>query len=165
MKIVRCPKCGSGDARILDISGIRYKTLYECRQCGNSWTDIPVNDDADDMTHKEMQAIAKNATNEPDYPQAKEDNEYRYLSPRWIDAMAYGLTDGQRRYPGQKWKEIPAHEHAWRAIRHLMLYLAGDKKDTHLVNASMRCMMAFETDKAANDTIEWERLMREKGCG
>jgi hypothetical protein len=46
-----------------------------------------------------------------------------------------------------------------------MMYLRGDKADTHLINASMRCMMAFETDAAENNVIEWERLMREKGCG
>ena len=102
---------------------------------------------------------------ETDYPQAHEKNEYRYLSPAWLDEIAKGLTAGQKKHPGETWREIPAKEHAWRAVRHLMLYLKGDKADTHLVNASMRCMMAFETDAAENSTIEWERLMREKGCG
>jgi hypothetical protein len=99
-----------------------------------------------------------------DYPQAHEKNEYRYLSPAWLDEIARGLTAGQEKYPGETWREIPAKEHAWRAVRHLMLYLKGDKADTHLVNASMRCMMCFETDVKANDVIEWEKLMREKGC-
>ena len=100
-----------------------------------------------------------------DYPQAREKNEYRYLSPAWLDEIAKGLTAGQEKYPGETWREIPAKEHAWRAVRHLMLYLKGDKADTHLVNASMRCMMCFETDAKENDVIEWEKLMREKGCG
>jgi hypothetical protein len=100
-----------------------------------------------------------------DYPQAHEPNEYRYLSPAWLDEIAKGLTAGQEKYPGETWRKIPAKEHAWRAVRHLVLYLMGDKADTHLVNASMRCMMAFETDATANDVIEWEKLMREKGCG
>ena len=100
-----------------------------------------------------------------DYPQAHEPNEYRYLSPAWLDEIAKGLTAGQEKYPGETWRKIPAKEHAWRAIRHLMLYLKGDKADTHLINASMRCMMCFETDAVENSTIEWERLMREKGCG
>lgn len=99
------------------------------------------------------------------YPQSQEQNEYRYLSPAWLDEIANGLTAGQEKYPGETWREIPAKEHAWRAVRHLVLYLKGDNADTHLVNAAMRCMMAFETDKAANDVIEWEKLMREKGCG
>ena len=100
-----------------------------------------------------------------DYPQAHEPNEYRYLSPAWLDEIAKGLTAGQEKYPGETWRQIPAKEHAWRAVRHLILYLKGDKADTHLINASMRCMMCYETDAAANDVIEWEKLMREKGCG
>ena len=100
-----------------------------------------------------------------DYPQAHEPNEYRYLSPAWHDEIAKGLTAGQEKYPGETWRKIPAKEHAWRAVRHLILFLKGDKADTHLINAAMRTMMAFETDAAANDVIEWEKLMREKGCG
>ena len=100
-----------------------------------------------------------------DYPQAHEPNEYRYLSPAWLDEIAKGLTAGQGKYPGETWRKSPAKEHAWRAVRHLMLYLKGDKADTHLINASMRCMMAFETDAAEHSSIEWEKLMREKGCG
>ena len=98
-----------------------------------------------------------------DYPQAQEDNEFRYLSPAWLNEIAIGLTAGAKAHPGETWREIPAKEHAWRAIRHLILFLMGDKEDKHLINAAMRVMMAFETDKAANDVIEWERLGREKG--
>ena len=98
-----------------------------------------------------------------DYPQDSEENEFRYFSPAWLDEMARGLTKGAVKHPGETWRRIPAREHAWRAVRHLILYLNGDKQDKHLINASMRCMMAFETDAAANDVIEWERLGREKG--
>ena len=57
--------------------------------------------------------------------------------------MATGLTAGARKHPGETWKEIPAVEHAARALRHLSLYLKGDTSEEHLVNASMRCMMAW----------------------
>ena len=102
--------------------------------------------------------------NAPTYPQAQEENEFRYLSPAWLDEVARGLTAGAQKYPGETWRTIPPKEHAWRAVRHLILYLKGDKADTHLVNASMRVMMAFETDAAENSTIDWEKLMRETGC-
>ena len=100
---------------------------------------------------------------EEKFDQDQEENEYGYFSPAWLDEMARGLTKGAVKHPGETWRKIPAREHAWRAIRHLVLYLKGDTQDKHLINASMRCMMAFETDKAANDVIEWERLGREKG--
>ena len=41
--------------------------------------------------------------------------------------------------------------HAARAMRHLNLYRAGDRKDTHLINAAMRCMMAYATEKARGE--------------
>ena len=99
------------------------------------------------------------AQNSPTYPQAQEENEYRYLSPAWLDEVARGLTAGAQKYPGETWRTIPAKEHAWRAVRHLILYLKGDKGDTHLVNASMRCMMALETSGA--DREKWEGLMND----
>lgn len=93
------------------------------------------------------------------FPQETENNEYRYLSPAWLDELARGLTAGAKKYPGETWRTIPPKEHAWRAIRHLILYLKGDTGDTHLVNASMRLMMAFET--AGADREKWERLMND----
>ncbi len=36
-------------------------------------------------------------------------------------------------------------------MRHLNLYRAGDRKDTHLINAAMRCMMAYATEKARGE--------------
>lgn len=87
---------------------------------------------------------AKPAT---EYPQAAEDNEYRHISPAWLDEIAAGLTAGAKKYPGETWRSIPAQEHAARAIRHLNLYRMGDRQDNHLINASMRCMMAYCEDR------------------
>lgn len=65
---------------------------------------------------------------------------------------------GAEKHPGETWREIPAKEHAARAARHLSMWLAGDRDDTHLVNASMRCMMAWvmerEEEMDANDEVE-----------
>ena len=94
-----------------------------------------------------------------EYPQAQESNEYRYISPAWLDELARGLTAGAQKYPGETWRTIPPKEHAWRAVRHLILYLKGDTQDTHLINASMRCMMAFVTSSADRET--WEGLMQD----
>lgn len=80
---------------------------------------------------------------EEKYPQDEEQNEYRYIHYGWLDKVAEGLTVGARKHPGETWRKIPAKEHAARVLRHLSLYLAGDTSEPHLVNASMRCMMAF----------------------
>ena len=76
------------------------------------------------------------------FPQDTEENEYRYIAPAWLDAVARGLTAGAMRHPGETWRTIPSSEHAARALRHLNMYLMGDRSEDHLINASMRCMMA-----------------------
>ncbi len=81
----------------------------------------------------------------PEYPQEPEENEFRFLSPMWLNELAKGLTKGDKKHPGATWRTIPAAEHVWRAIRHLILFLMGDKNDDHLINAGMRVMMAYET--------------------
>lgn len=80
------------------------------------------------------------------YPQDEEQNEYRYIAPAWLDAVARGLTAGAMKHPGETWRTIPSSEHAARALRHLNMYLMGDRSEPHLINASMRCMMAAETE-------------------
>ena len=82
-----------------------------------------------------------------EYPQAKEANEYRFIHPKWLDEVAKGLTAGAEKHPGETWRKIPSQEHAARAIRHLNMYIMGDRSDDHLVNASMRVMMAFATSE------------------
>lgn len=92
------------------------------------------------------------------YPQDEEKNEYRYIDCGWLDEVATGLTAGAKKHPGETWHDIPAKEHAARAFRHLSMWLAGDQSDTHLVNASMRCMMAWvmerEEEMDADDAVE-----------
>lgn len=79
------------------------------------------------------------------YPQDEEKNEYRYIDFAWLDEIAMGLTAGAKKHPGETWREIPAREHVARAIRHLSMHQTGDSSEPHLINASMRCMMAFAT--------------------
>ena len=81
-----------------------------------------------------------------EYPQDEEGNEYRFIDAEWLDAVAEGLTAGARNHPNETWRDIPAEEHAARAMRHLNLFRKGDRSEPHLVNASMRCMMASVLD-------------------
>lgn len=87
----------------------------------------------------------------PAYPQDTEEDEYRYIDAGWLEAVARGLTAGAKKHPGETWRQIPPEEHAARAMRHLNLYRAGDREDTHLINAAMRCMMAYVTEKARGE--------------
>lgn len=94
----------------------------------------------------------------PEYLQATEKNEYRYIDADWLDKIAAGLTAGANKYGEGNWRTIPANEHAARAMRHLNLYRAGNESDDHLINASMRCMMAYvvDRDKTTQTKLEGE---------
>lgn len=83
-----------------------------------------------------------------EYPQDEENDEYRYIDAEWLDRLAEGLTAGARKHPNETWKSIPAEEHAARAIRHLNKFRKGDQSEDHLLNASMRCMMADVLSRA-----------------
>lgn len=81
------------------------------------------------------------------FPQDTEKNEYRYINALWLDEIATGLTAGAVKHPGETWKTIPTDEHLARAMRHINLYRMGDRSEPHLINASMRLMMAYATSK------------------
>lgn len=83
-----------------------------------------------------------------EYPQDQEENEYRFIDAEWLDKVAAGLTAGAKKHPNETWKSIPVEEHAARAIRHLNMYRKGDRSEDHLLNASMRCMMADVLSRA-----------------
>lgn len=89
---------------------------------------------------------------EQKYPQSPERNEYRYIDFAWLDEIAEGLTAGAEKHPGETWRSIPAEEHAARALRHLSMWLAGDRSDSHIINASMRCMMARTMEREEDET-------------
>ena len=79
--------------------------------------------------------------------QTQENNEYRFIEPTWLNVIAENMTTNAKKYPNETWRGIPPEEHAARALRHLNLYRQGDTSENHLANASVRCMMAFETDR------------------
>ena len=95
---------------------------------------------------------------EQKYPQSAEINEYRYIDFEWLDEIAEGLTAGAEKHPGETWRDIPAEEHAARALRHLSMWLAGDRSDSHIINASMRCMMARTMEREENQNYDPEEI-------
>jgi hypothetical protein len=95
---------------------------------------------------------------EQKYPQSAESNEYRYIDFEWLDEVATGLTTGAEKHPGETWRSIPAEEQAARALRHLAMWLAGDRSDSHIINASMRCMMARTMEREENQNCDPEEI-------
>lgn len=89
----------------------------------------------------------KTESDNEQYPQDQENDEFRFFDWDWLIKLAEGLTAGNVKHPGATWKQIPAEEHACRAVRHLVKWLKGDRSEPHLINAGMRVMMAFVTSR------------------
>jgi len=125
------------------------------------WREDGEENETTDKIDKQLDELQKEAEKSSVvyYPQAQEENEYRYISPAWLDAIAEGLTAGAVKHPGETWRLIPSQEHLARALRHINLYRMGDRSEPHIINASMRLMMAFET--AGADREKWEGLMND----
>jgi len=134
-EIKTCENCGNADA---------WHRCGECHPSRKNW--VPKNE-------SDIEVLPGGGK------QALEEDEFRYFSPGWLLAMAMGLTAGARKYGTDNWRLIAPDEHAWRAVRHLVLYIVTRDAE-HLVNASMRCMMAWETakgnDTASNDTASYD---------
>lgn len=138
--VTNCAKCKCR------VSCVCHPGSEDCRvSLKNKWKH--------DAGMKDNQCAKDNqrADDAPTYPQDTEEDEYRYVDANWLEAVARGLTAGAEKHPGETWRQIPAEEHAARAMRHLNLYRAGDRKDTHLINAAMRCMMAYVTEKVRGE--------------
>ena len=84
------------------------------------------------------------------YPQDEEPNEYRYVNFHWLNKVAEGLTAGARKHPGETWRDIPAREHAVRALRHLSLYLAGDTSERTGDDSSRHMRVAVDRLRAGS---------------
>lgn len=80
------------------------------------------------------------------YVQTEESDEFRYFNPLWLKELAKGLTEGAKKYPNETWKNIPAKEHVFRAMRHLNEFQINNSIED-LIHASMRCMLAFSVLK------------------
>jgi hypothetical protein len=51
------------------------------------------------------------------------------------------MATGAERYGEKNWMGLPPESMVNHAIRHLYLYLAGDKSEDHAVHAACNCLM------------------------
>lgn len=74
--------------------------------------------------------------------------EYRFdlLPPCALFAAAERMDHGAKKgYERDGWKVLSTDEQVNHAIGHLIAHMQGDRQDSHLAAAIVRCMMAYET--------------------
>jgi hypothetical protein len=66
------------------------------------------------------------------------------LPPRAVLAVARVMHEGAVKYGDSNWFTIPVASHLNHAVRHVLLYLSGDRQEKHLEHAACRALMALE---------------------
>jgi hypothetical protein len=92
-----------------------------------------------------------------------EATRYDLISPIGLEAVARTCAEGAARYGDWNWeKGMPVHDLLNHAIRHVYLYLAGDRSEPHLPHAAWGLLAAIHSDEL------WPELnrgtLRGPGC-
>lgn len=91
-----------------------------------------------------------------------QDVRYDLVSPIGLEAVARACAEGAEKYGDYNWeKGMPVHDLLNHVLRHINLFLSGDREDDHLGHAAWGCMAAVHSDKL------WPELnsnLREHGC-
>jgi len=63
-----------------------------------------------------------------------------------IQRVALTMGLGAERYGENNWKGLPPESPANHAIRHLYLWLSGDRSEDHAAHAAANCLMLAELE-------------------
>lgn len=75
-----------------------------------------------------------------------EATRYDLISPIGLAAVAMACAEGARKYSDFNWeKGMPANDMLNHAIRHIYLFLAGDRSEDHLGHAAWNIMGAIHS--------------------
>lgn len=98
--------------------------------------------------------------NEQGAKSAKAFYRFDLLDPHAMFAVTRVLATGAEKYGEDNWRLLGIEDHVNHAIAHLYAWLAGDRTDEHLTNATCRAIFALanELDLKARVEIADEEL-------
>jgi len=65
--------------------------------------------------------------------------------------VAEAMAKGAARYGDDNWRGLPKEEMVNHAIRHLVLWMAGDRSEPHAAHAAANCLMLVDLEGSANE--------------
>ncbi len=71
---------------------------------------------------------------------------YHLIPPLGLQAVAQAMARGSARYGDHNWRGLPPEEMVNHAIRHLVLWLSGDRSEPHAAHAAANCLMLYELE-------------------
>ena len=72
---------------------------------------------------------------------------YHLIPPLGLQAVAEAMAKGAARYGDDNWRGLPKEVMVNHAIRHLVLWMAGDRSEPHAAHAACNCLMLHELEK------------------
>lgn len=100
------------------------------------------------MTKKDAMQIEETHTNDRGGKQSAINSRFDliHLIPEYCYTIVLEILEvGAAKYGRDNWMKIDTEDHINHAIRHLRLWLSGDRSENHLGNASCRCLFALYT--------------------
>jgi hypothetical protein len=90
------------------------------------------------------------------------DTRYDLITPIGLRRLAETYAEGAKKYGDHNWKKgIPASNLMTHAIKHLFLWLAGDKTEDHLAHAAWNILTIAHFEEAKPDLIDVPARRRE----
>ncbi len=92
-----------------------------------------------------------------------DETRYDLITPIGLAALARTYAEGSRKYSDFNWERgMPVHDLLNHAIRHIFVYLSGDRSDDHLPHAAWNLLAAIHSEAC------WPELnhqhLRGPGC-
>jgi hypothetical protein len=88
---------------------------------------------------------------------------YDLITPIGLEAVARAYAEGSRKYGDYNWeKGMPANDMLNHAIRHLYIFLSGDRNEDHLGHAAWNIMSAIHSLEVWPELNEG--TLRGSGC-
>jgi hypothetical protein len=69
------------------------------------------------------------------------------IPAKGLMAVAEAMAKGAERYGDRNWRGLPSEEMVNHAMRHLVLWMAGDRTENHAAHAAANCLMLIELER------------------
>jgi hypothetical protein len=92
-----------------------------------------------------------------------QDARYDLIPREGLNAIAEACHEGALRYSDYNWEQgMPAHDLLNHAIRHIYLFLAGDRSEPHLGHAAWNLLAAIHSHELWTELNDGK--LRGPGC-
>jgi len=92
-----------------------------------------------------------------------DETRFDLISPIGLERLARIYAEGAEKYGPSAWEQgLPIHDLLNHGIRHLFLYLAGDRSEDHLAKMAWGCFAAMHSETLSPE-LNREHL-RAPGC-